>query len=283
MPTCPKCEHKWDEKEEKEEKKEKHESKHESAMTPLQEVVAENLATAKLYESCSVTLEGDSRIDREAGIIRHVHVLGTTSKHGYVYDEAALAEATPLFEGVIVGLDHNFKGEPLGVRETIGNLSNPSRDHAGIWADLHYLKSHAFTATLLESAEAILQKKQVGKVFGLSCENDYRPEKDLVRGRVMHFRPVRCDVVAGGGATTKSLLESNAAIPETDGTESKMLQEQVAALQSRLSDMEKRQQLFESVAAPRAGNEQIVNAVIAETGLSGEQLKSFWDKELNRK
>src|SRR5258708_1346534 len=50
-------------------------------------------------------------IDREAGIIRGVKVIGCDSKNGYSYTKESLNEAVPLFNGAVVNVEHDPTGK----------------------------------------------------------------------------------------------------------------------------------------------------------------------------
>lgn len=94
------------------------------------------------------------RIDREAGIIYGVHVLGPDSRNGRTYSEQARNSAVSLYEDIEVYIDHRA-GSPVerSLLESAGNLRSVRRDGAKVLADLHYLKTHAATPQLLERIE----------------------------------------------------------------------------------------------------------------------------------
>ena len=187
MPICPKCEHAWEEQE--------------VELVPVEEPVkTEQDIPADgpmLFEQADL---GKPRIDREAGILRHVHVLGPVSNHGYSYTADAIQAAHTKFEGMRVGINHDYKNNPLKVEDSWGTLSNPTCDADGIWADLSYLKSHTLTEQILEDIERDTH------IFGLSSVNAY-PRAYEGKKEVGAFMPVRVDVVAGA-ATTKTFFES---------------------------------------------------------------------------
>src|SRR5690606_32058205 len=51
------------------------------------------------------TYSGVLRVDRAAGVIRGVKILGTTSRNGRTYTDAALEQAAKLYEGLGVNID----------------------------------------------------------------------------------------------------------------------------------------------------------------------------------
>jgi len=103
------------------------------------------------------------KVDREAGIIRHVKVLGRFSRNlhpktgkPYEYSRKAMEEAAAQYESVKVNVDHPPRDNPLqrrGFREWFGKLRNTVVEDDGVYADLHYLKSHADADVICEAAE----------------------------------------------------------------------------------------------------------------------------------
>ena len=53
------------------------------------------------------------RVDRQAGVIRGVKILGLQSRNGRTYLPEALAQAAPLYEDAKVNVNHP-KGSPAG-------------------------------------------------------------------------------------------------------------------------------------------------------------------------
>jgi hypothetical protein len=96
---------------------------------------------------------GFDKIDRDAGIIRGVRVIGLESKNGRRYLKEAVLAAAPLYEGARVYLDHQEKGE-RSVNSRWGRLINVREaEDGGLRADLEYLKDHPLTGAILEAAE----------------------------------------------------------------------------------------------------------------------------------
>ena len=196
------------------------------------------------------------RVDK--GVIHHVHVLGNVSKWGYRYSTEAQKAAAPRFEGMLVGIDHDYQSNPLRVGEAFGTLRNPSVDADGTWADLHYLTTH-------EQAPMILEDLDRGTgIFALSSVSSKAVEQ---RGVITSFLPTRCDVVAGG-ATTKTLLESRNAPSVT--------KEQFDALQAKTAELEKRLILREQFVAPQSSLQQEIKKVVAPIG----DMKRFFDPKI---
>jgi hypothetical protein len=148
--------------------------------------------TRKLTESFAPT--GTLSVDREAGVIRGVRVLGPESRntHGErgisatEYSAAAHADARRLYEGQIVNLDHmKDKKRRHGVADEFGVLRNVQTTNGAdgrpvTEADLHYLKSHEMANRVAEDVE----RKLV--LFSLSHDAvSNRDRIDRTRGRLV--------------------------------------------------------------------------------------------------
>lgn len=95
-------------------------------------------------------------VDREAGVIRGIKVLGEESQNGLVYPLETRRAAHSLIEGVRVNVDHPAKKtlDPLvPLSSRLGKLFNVREDVGGTFADLRYFKSHPVAAILVEAAE----------------------------------------------------------------------------------------------------------------------------------
>src|SRR5205823_5411501 len=58
-----------------------------------------------------ITFSENPTVDRDAGVIRGVKVLGRTSRNGREYSDRALAEAARFYEGIGVNLNHPDRRE----------------------------------------------------------------------------------------------------------------------------------------------------------------------------
>ena len=95
-------------------------------------------------------------VNRAAGMIRGVKILGLQSRNGRVYLPDALAEATPLYEGAKVNVNHPHGGpqSPRDYRDRIGAIRNVAlRPGEGLFADFHFNPKHALAEQLLWDAE----------------------------------------------------------------------------------------------------------------------------------
>ena len=94
------------------------------------------------------------RVDREAGLIEGVRILGQDSRNGRRYSPRAMAEAARLYEGAPVNVDHpatERKDRPLA--EAFGWIRNVRQEQGAVYGDLHYLKSHPQAELVAEAAE----------------------------------------------------------------------------------------------------------------------------------
>lgn len=94
------------------------------------------------------------RVDREAGLIEGVRILGPSSKNGRHYSPRAMSEAARLYEGAPVNVDHpatERKDRPLA--EAFGWIRNVRQEPDGVYGDLHYLRSHPQAELVAEAAE----------------------------------------------------------------------------------------------------------------------------------
>jgi hypothetical protein len=201
------------------------------------------------------------RVDREAGVIHRAHVLGNLSKHGYSYSVEAQRAASKRFEGMLVGIDHDYQSKPMTVEAAFGKLVKIEVDDHGTWADLHYLKTHTRSEQILEDIE-----RRTG-IFALSAVNAQVVERDKI---VTSFLPVRVDVVAGG-ATTRTVLEQ-AAAPEIAA-----LRADVEKMAAALAELRGRQTKYEQYVDQGAAADAAVKKAEAEAAAKGLNLKDFWN------
>ncbi|MEX0586164.1 MAG: hypothetical protein WD176_05950 [Pirellulales bacterium] len=96
------------------------------------------------------------RVDRAAGVIRGVKLLGLSSRNGRRYRENALVEAVGLYEGAKVNINHP-KGHPLSPRDyqdRLGEIRGVQfRAGEGLFGDLHFNPKHALSEQLMWDAE----------------------------------------------------------------------------------------------------------------------------------
>jgi hypothetical protein len=147
------------------------------------------------------------RVDRQAGVIRGVKILGLQSRNGRSYLPAALAGAVALCEGAKVNVNHP-KGAPEGPRDyqdRIGVVRNVAlRAEEGLFADLHFNPAHALAGQLAWDAEH--QPENVGFSHNVQA----RVTRDAQRVLVEAITKVQSVDLVADPATTRGLFESQA-------------------------------------------------------------------------
>jgi hypothetical protein len=145
------------------------------------------------------------RIDRDAGLLRGVKLLGLSSKNGREYPQATLARAAALYDGAKVNVNHP-KGHPLAPRDyqdRLGTIRNVvARPGEGLFGDLQYNPKHALAEQLLWDAEHA--PENVGFSHNVQARTTKRGDQTIVE-EILAVQSV--DLVADP-ATTRGLFES---------------------------------------------------------------------------
>jgi hypothetical protein len=103
-----------------------------------------------------LTFSDAHTVDCDAGVIRGVRVLGRQSRNGREYSDRALAEAAALYQGIGVNLNHPDRRETNRERPVeagFGWLEAVEVKDDGVYADLHYLRSHPQAGLIVEAAQ----------------------------------------------------------------------------------------------------------------------------------
>jgi len=163
--------------------------------------------TKRMQEST----EGFANIDRDAGVIRGVKVLGLKSRNRQgkrEYLREAASKAVSLYEGRKIYIDHVKLEESAKSRSTRqtgerwGKLLNVAPDDAGeLRGDLHYIKTHPMTEQILEAAERFND-------FGLSHDASGKVQEENGREVVYELTEVHSVDIVQDPATNKNLFES---------------------------------------------------------------------------
>ena len=153
------------------------------------------------------------RVDRDAGVIRGVKILGLHSRNGRQYPAETLAKAAPLYEEAKVNVNHP-KGSPLAPRdyqERIGVIRGVEvRAGEGLFGDLHFNPKHLLAEQLIWDAEHA--PENVGFSHNVQARTARRDEL-LVVEEITRVQGV--DLVADP-ATTRGLYEQGRS-PAADG------------------------------------------------------------------
>ena len=209
------------------------------------------------------------KVDREAGLLRSVKILGHISANGYEYQPAAIARAAKLYDGKVVNFNHPAKpSDARSSYDRFGWLSSIQVKEDGLYGDLHYLKSHPFAAPVLEAAE-----RNPG-LFGMSHVAHGEKKQRGSRVVVEDIESVSSVDLVSDPATVKSLFESYSMSQKT--TVREVLIKALAPEKFKLL-IEQDYPMGAEMAAPEAGMDStaqaheafkaMVIAVLDDTGL----------------
>ncbi|HVU87342.1 MAG TPA: hypothetical protein VHD36_08470 [Pirellulales bacterium] len=250
---------------------------------PLQEFIS----------SRGVTL----RVDREAGIIRGVKILGTESQNGRTYLPEALAAAASLYEGAKVNVNHpkSSPGSPRDYQDRIGAIHGVTvRTTEGLFADLHFNPAHALAGQLAWDAEHA--PENVGFSHNVLAKTARRNGRVVVES-ITKVQSV--DLVADP-ATTRGLFESTFPVGRAEGAitgsiESVVWEELTPTdIRSRRPDLidllagelaRENAQLRAQVDNQRAsdaasGRRRLAERLLAEANLPDPRSESGWAREI---
>lgn len=159
-------------------------------------------------ETLLETVYSDSpKVNREAGTISGVRILGAASKNGREYSPEAMQQAATIYEGLGVNVNHPDRknaGVERGVGEGIGWLSGVKYipEQKAVVGDLNILKEHPLAGLLFEAAE------RNPKRFGLSHNAEGRMGTRNGKRVVESIESVRSVDVVQNPATNTGLFES---------------------------------------------------------------------------
>lgn len=169
----------------------------------------------QLNESYQITEK--LKVDREAGIIYGVRVLGSESRNthgvsgveGTEYAKAAHDDARRLYEGLPCNLNHIDGKTKRVVQDVFGEFRNVDQKSVNgkpvTYADLHYLKSHEMSGRVCESVERGMS------VFGMSHDaisNKERIDKKKKRLVIEGLESANSIDLVYRPATNRNLWES---------------------------------------------------------------------------
>lgn len=150
----------------------------------------------------STTQPGTMKVDREAGVIHGVKLLGADSKNGRRYSPNAMDQARQMYEGCTVNVDHKYEGE-RSIVEGFGIVRDCKLMPDGVYGDLHYLKSHPLAPAVTERAERFPQS------FGMSHDAEGEVVKAGSEFVVESLIKVSSVDLVATPATTQGLFESH--------------------------------------------------------------------------
>ena len=147
-------------------------------------------------------------VDREAGVIKGVKLIGLESKNGRGYTPKALREGISLYEGAKVNVNHPKDGprSPRDYRDRLGVIKGVSfRENDGLYGDFHYNPKHSLAEQLAWDAEH--NPRNVGFSHNAEGQISRKGGKTLVESLT---RVISVDLVADP-ATTAGLFEHESA------------------------------------------------------------------------
>jgi hypothetical protein len=178
------------------------------------------------------------RVDRSAGVIRGVKILGLHSRNGREYLAETLRRAAALYEGAKVNVNHpkGIPAAPRDYQDRIGVVRGVElRTDEGLFGDLHFNPKHALAEQLIWDAEHA--PENVGFSHNVQARTAPRPGgSGVVVEEITRVESV--DLVADP-ATTRGLYEAEGlgtreAASETDKKDSELvrLREQLRAAEA---------------------------------------------------
>lgn len=226
------------------------------------------------------------RVDREAGIVYGVKILGIESRYtnGKVrrrYSRAALESAAKMYNGMGANTNHPDRKTPeasRAVQEKFAWFEDTEVRSDGTYGNVHCLLKHDFTPVFLEAAE------RNPRMFGFS-HNAYGPEE---KGRdgipvVVDIEQVNSIDCVERPATTRGLFESQEEEPEVKKTFKQFIESMQASTEKKVlsllleEDPAMSEMPAPEMAAESSGEDQISMAFEAAV------VAAFRDKKLDMK
>lgn len=106
----------------------------------------------------------DANIDRDAGVLRNVTLLGTVSRNKRRYTENAMRDAVRLYEGASFYIDHPTKADAKdrdnvrSIKDLAGKVSNVRMVDNYVRGDITLLKDDSLASKVLNIAEQMPDK-----------------------------------------------------------------------------------------------------------------------------
>lgn len=165
----------------------------------------------QMQATITESLTASAKIDRTAGVIKGVKLIGFESKNGRIYPPKVLKEAVHLYEGAKVNIDHPSTGPATERKysDRFGIIRNVRFvESQGLFGDFHFNPHHSMSEQVLWDAE------NNPEALGFSHNAILRlgrPQngKEVIE-QIIQIRSM--DLVADP-ATTTSLFESEAMDP----------------------------------------------------------------------
>jgi hypothetical protein len=162
----------------------------------------------KLTPLFEITFSDAPQVDRDAGVIHGVRILGRISRNGREYSPAALQQAARLYEGLGVNLNHPDRPQSPGARDVedgFGWLESIDIRADGIYGDLHYFRAHPQADVIVEAAVRNPRR------FGLSHHAEGSVVNQHGKRVVESIETVRSVDLVQNPATNNGLFEGETA------------------------------------------------------------------------
>jgi hypothetical protein len=159
----------------------------------------------KLTPLFEITYSDAPQVDRDAGVIRGVRILGRASRNGREYSDAALQQAARLYEGLGVNLNHSEHPQTGGIRtveDGFGWLESIDVRADGVYGNLHYFRAHPQADVIVEAAVRNPRR------FGLSHHAEGSVARRMGKLVVESIETVRSVDIVQNPATSNGLFES---------------------------------------------------------------------------
>lgn len=152
-------------------------------------------------------LSSSARVDKDAGIIRGVKLIGFESKNGRTYPPNVLKASVHLYEGAKVNIDHPERdpSQPRKYGERLGAIRGARFvEGSGIFGDFHFNPNHPLAKQVTWDAENSPES------LGFSHNALLRVAAQKQNGRevIDSIVAIRSMDLVADPATTKSLYES---------------------------------------------------------------------------
>lgn len=168
----------------------------------------------KIEEQIGLKSGGTVQIDKEAGVIRGVKILGLVSSNGRRYKPEALRGAIGMYEGLGVNLDHIDDDERRRVLDGFGRTRNVHMRDDGLYGDLEYLRKHPYSEQFIEAAERMPEQ------IGLSHSAFGKIMRDKDEEVVEEIHKVKSVDLVRYPASTRGLFEDQRGVNEyAEGSE----------------------------------------------------------------
>ena len=174
-------------------------------------------------------------IDREKNLLIGVRAMNAKpTRKDYFYGLEAQKAVATKYEGMIVGVDHDYKQGPPTIERSFGKVAKSYTDDLGTLFDVQFNPAHARTEQILKDAETGLN------TISLSCiTTNCRQEGKEVKS----FEPAGVDFVVNAGQTTKMFEQADKsgatpATPSADAVAFEQMRTELAALKSKVTLLE---------------------------------------------